>query len=70
MLFQCTVSGPAGVITQNVQNPVVVEPNSNQELKPFQSQMGDPVLVEKRIPETAIFRIVQVSSLKWNICPF
>ena len=70
MLFQCTVSGPAGVITQNVQNPVGVEPNSNQELKPFQSQMGDPVLVEKRIPETAIFRIVQVSSLKWNICPF
>ena len=70
ILFQWTVSGPAGVVTQDVQNPVEVEPNSKQELKPFQSQMGDPVLVEKRIPETAIFRIVQVSSLKWNICSF
>ena len=70
MLFQCTVSGPAGVITQDVQNPVGVEPNSKQELKSFQSQMGDPVLVKKRIPEIAIFRIAQVSSLKWNICSF
>jgi hypothetical protein len=70
MLFQCTVSGPAGVITQDVRNPVGVEPNSEQELKSFQSQMGDPVLVKKRIPEIAIFRIALVSSLKWIICSF
>ena len=57
------------MITQDVQNPVGVEPSLKQELKPFQSLMGEPVLVKKCIQEIAIFRIAQVSSLNWNLIP-